>query len=151
MTRRLVKQPLVCVVPKRGGVALASCPSSVAGISPLLSVNMLEVVLNFHRSHSVSPAWQRDPPSILLPYNLLHLTCTKQGELQGYVLFTAKDDIVRICDLGACETDSAKRLLSSLQKEIYSVNDPTDNPVTAIYDVCNFREYDRQYELRIAL
>jgi RimJ/RimL family protein N-acetyltransferase len=133
-----------------------SNPSGEKMLEPLAiqPVNMPEVVSNFHRLHPVSPAWQRDLPSILLQHNLLQLTCTKRSELQGYVLFTAKDNIARIYDLGANESDSAKMLLSGLQshyKEIYSVNEPTDNPITAVYDMCNFREYDRQYELGMAL
>ncbi len=133
-----------------------SNPSQEKMLEPLAiqPINMLEVVSNFHRLHPVSPAWQRDLPSILLQRNLLQLTCTKQGKLQGYVLFTAKDDIVQIYDLAANESDIAKILLSSLQshyKEIHSVNEPTDNPITAVYDVCNFRESDRQYELGMML
>jgi RimJ/RimL family protein N-acetyltransferase len=117
-------------------------------------VNMLEIISNFYRLHPVSPAWQRDLPGLIVRPNLLQLTYTVQGKLQGYVLFTAKDDIVQIYDLGAREEDIAKRLLSSLQrhyKEIHSDNEPTDNLITAVYDVCNFRESDRQYELGMAL
>jgi RimJ/RimL family protein N-acetyltransferase len=133
-----------------------SNPSQEKTLEPLVvqPVNMPEIISNFYRWHPLSPVWQRDLPSLMMQRNLLQLTCTKQGELQGYVLFTAKDGIVRINDLATNEIDIAKILLSSLQshyKEIYSVNEPTDNPVTAAYDVCNFRESDRQYELGIAL
>ncbi len=117
-------------------------------------VNMPEVISNFHRLHPVSPAWQRDLQSLMLERNLLQLTHTVQGKLQCYVLFTAKDDIVRIYDLTANEIDIAKRFLLNLQsryKEIYSINEPTDSPVIAAYDNCNFLEYDRQYELGMAL
>jgi RimJ/RimL family protein N-acetyltransferase len=133
-----------------------SNPSQEKTLEPLAiqPANMLEIISNFHRLHPVSPAWQRDLPGLMVRPNLLQLTYTVQGKLQGYVLFTAKDDIVQIYDLGAREEDIAKRLLSSLQshyKEIHSDNEPTDNPITAVYDACNFREYDRQYELGITL
>jgi predicted acetyltransferase len=86
--------------------------------------------------------------------DLLQFNYSKQGKLQGYVLFTAKGDIVRIHDLAASDVNIAKSLLTSLQtyyKEIYSVNEPSDSPITAAYAACNFREYDRQHELTMVL
>jgi RimJ/RimL family protein N-acetyltransferase len=125
-------------------------------LEPLVmqAANMPEIISNFHRLHPVSSAWQRDLPSLLLQTNLLHITCTKGSGLQGYALFKVKDDIVRLHDFGASQVEVAKELLSSLQncyKEIYSINEPTDSPITVAYDECNFREYDRQYELGMTL
>lgn len=116
--------------------------------------NRSEIASNFHRLHPVSPAWQRDLPTLMVDDNLLQITSTEGGKLHGYLLFTVKNDIVRIYDLGAGEIEIAKQLLLGLQsryKEIYSVNEPSDSPMTAVYDACNFREYDRQYELGMAL
>jgi GNAT superfamily N-acetyltransferase len=133
-----------------------SHPNQERRLEPLAiyPANMPEIVSSFHRLHSASPAWQRDLPSLLMQTDLLQIACIEQSELQGYALLKVKDDVVRIYDLGASEIDIARKLLSSLQsyyKEIHSFNEPTDSPVTAAYDVCNFREYDRQYELGLAL
>jgi RimJ/RimL family protein N-acetyltransferase len=114
------------------------------------SVNMAEIISHFYRLHPTPPAWQRDLARLILQRSLSQLNYIRDDELQGYVLFTIKDDIARINDLGSSDVNIAKILLTNLQmhyKEIYSVNEPSDSPITAAYDTCGFREYDRQYEL----
>lgn len=118
------------------------------------TVNMPEIISSFYRLHPVYSAWQRDLPSLMLQRGLLQLNYIEGGGTRGYALFTAKDDIVRIYDLGADDLEVATHLLTNLQtryKEIYSVNEPSDSPIAAAYDACNFREYDRQYELIMVL
>ena len=116
--------------------------------------DMAELMSNFHLLHPVSPAWSRDLASLMLIPNLLRLSHIKEGALQGYVLFTEKDGVVRIYDLAAKENTIAENLLTNLQasaKEIQSINEPDDSSLSLAYDRCKFQEFDRQHELKLAL
>ncbi|MEJ2555858.1 MAG: hypothetical protein P8186_06475 [Anaerolineae bacterium] len=84
----------------------------------------------------------------------MQLDHIEHGNLEGYVLLSAQDGIARIYDLGARDVNIATALLTSLQaqyRELHSVNEPGDSPLTAAYDQCNFRDYDRQYEFKMVL
>jgi ribosomal protein S18 acetylase RimI-like enzyme len=116
--------------------------------------DMCEIVSCFYRLHPVSPVWTRDIHYLICRSGLLQLDHIEDGNLQGYVLLSAQDGIARIYDLGARDVNIATALLTSLQaqyRELHSVNEPGDSPLTAAYDQCNFRDYDRQYEFKMVL
>lgn len=116
--------------------------------------NMWDIVPVFKGLHPVPPVWARDLHCLLLRPGLLQLDDRHAGALQGYLLFTAKDDNARIYDLAAMDMDIARALLRQLQAryaKISSIDEPADSPLSAAYDDLDFREYDRQFVLQTAL
>jgi hypothetical protein len=79
----------------------------------------------------------------------------ENGELRAYALVQAsQENSARIDDLGAASVADAVTLLSALQAEyqrVFSVNEPTDSPITAAYEACGFVETDRQHEMWLSL
>ena len=116
--------------------------------------NMPEITEHFYRLHPVPAAWQRDLPTLMLQPNLLQISYREQGQLQGYILFAEKENTARIYDVAALEVDVVRRLLKRLQdsyKEITSINEPENSPLTRAFLNCGFREFDRQYQLGMTL
>ena len=116
--------------------------------------NMPEIIKHFHRLHPVSESWQRDLPTLISQSNLLQITHSEEDKLQGYILFAEKEDVARIYDVAALEVDVVRRLLKRLQnsyKEIVSVNEPENSPLTKAFLDCGFREFDRQYQMKMDL
>ncbi len=122
----------------------------------LSTVEPAELLANFNRLHPVSAAWQRDLPSLLVRGPMQGRALQgENGELRAYALVQAsQENSARIDDLGAASVADAVTLLSALQAEyqrVFSVNEPTDSPITAAYEACGFVETDRQHEMWLSL
>ncbi len=116
--------------------------------------NMPEIIEHFHRLHPVSESWQRDLPTLISQSNLLQITHNEESKLEGYILFAEKDHTARVYDVGAIGAETVKHLLGRLQnsyKEIVSVNEPQNSPRIPAFLECGFREFDRQYEMKMDL
>jgi GNAT superfamily N-acetyltransferase len=108
----------------------------------------------FAALHPALPAWQRDLPSLLTR----GVRGMARGELEpasAYALLTpTPEGGARIEDVGAQNVDRAALLLSLLQARytrLFSVNEPSDSPLTPAFLAAGFHEVDRQHELWIEL
>jgi ribosomal protein S18 acetylase RimI-like enzyme len=103
--------------------------------------------------HPVPAAWQRDLPALLVRDKLVGWALA--DEHAAYALISASPDGgARIEDLGAERAEHAAALLIALQARyprLVSVNEPSDSPLVAAYDLAGFAEIDRQHEMRIEL
>jgi GNAT superfamily N-acetyltransferase len=110
------------------------------------------VTENFRRLHPVAPVWGRNLPGVILRAGLRQGVVEFDGRVMGYVLFTPSEGAARIIDLAAVDTQTTAVLLRQLQAaftRITSIDEPADSPLTSAFDLCGFREFDRQYELAI--
>ena len=116
--------------------------------------DLMQIARHFHRLHAVAPVWGRDLPSLLLRPGLREIALNSHGDRAGYVVLSVNDNTARIVDLAAESADVATALLTQLQAsfaKVISFDEPADSPVTAAFDLCGFHEFDRQYELKLAL
>lgn len=115
---------------------------------PLADMKM--VAENFYRLHPVAPVWSRDLPSVTMRAGLKQIKFEADGQVAGYVLLSSMNGATRIVDFALEEIFVAAALLQMLQRsstKITSIDEPADSPMTHAFEMCGFREFDRQHEL----
>jgi GNAT superfamily N-acetyltransferase len=113
-----------------------------------------DLLQQFMQLHPVRAAWQRDLPALLVRSGMQGLAWNDDAGHSAYVLFSERDTMARIEDLGATRVEDAIYVLQALQAryvKLVSVNEPSESPNSAAYLACHFREVDRQHEMVIQL
>lgn len=112
------------------------------------------LLAHFHRLHLVPAPWQRDLASVLVRAELRGLALGEPHMPSAYIIYTSNETAARIVDLAATDVTSAEQLLQALQRRfsrLYSINEPSDSPITAAYRACHFTESDSQHEMALKL
>jgi ribosomal protein S18 acetylase RimI-like enzyme len=121
---------------------------------PLTTVDPHELVLrDFAALHHVPAAWQREPASLLSLANATGLRLDL-GTQRAYAIVSGDVQSMRIHDFAASDTGSANLLIGALKnrsRNLISINEPHDSPLTAAFLRNGFSVADEQHAMEMPL